>query len=726
MSRSFGLLVAVALTGAVVLWWLNAGAGTENEDGPDPFANAPSRPADETTLTVLTPKLDPARRAERPGPAQAFYDAVEVSPCTLAPRGEQDVSSQVDGVFQEVVVELGQRVRRGQLLGRLDDRQLRPQVALLELRAASRSAELIAKAQRDEADGKVKYARRANRSGLKSVSDLEYQNYLYQRERFTQEMHKAREDREAARQELEKARRLLELHRIRSRLDGEIVKIYKRSGEAVKQGEPLFRIANYRRLRVEGLCKVQQANLIRVGMRALVEPEQRGEQMTELNGHTGAVTGLAVSGDGRWVASGSEDRTVMLWRWPQAVRRAILPHPGEVRAVAFAPRAGGGVGRPAPSAWQLASGCADARLRLWSISPRGRVRGPVVFPTGHEGAIRTVAFSADGKWLATGGEDKRIGVWDVARRKRLYWLHADVDGQGPAHRGAVTAVHFTPDRHLVSAGRDNVLKSWKLGAGSAQLVGQQPGRSGDAAQLGLSPDGRRVLFDHAEELRILDRTDWACLGSFRNRRLGRFQALALFSPSGRLVLAAAGNGRLQLWKVPPTPEITKQLRQGYAHGFRRDSLLPLLALASPPGLAPGWVVPMASRERERPEPSGRSRSRLATKPQLLPQLWGLDGYEVRYFLTPNTAAVTCGAFAPDEAVVFTGGTDQRIRVWAVPPASQWREPIEAEITFVGSQVERGTNTVRVRAELDNPRDPERRLRPGTHARLRLYPETAPQ
>src|SRR5436190_562510 len=104
----------------------------------------------------------------------------------------------VDVVFQELLVTLGSRVTAGQLLGRLDDRQLRPQVEALRIKAESTAAERIARAMRDEADGKIAYALNANKSGLKAVPDLEYRTYLYQRERFAEEMKKAREERLAA------------------------------------------------------------------------------------------------------------------------------------------------------------------------------------------------------------------------------------------------------------------------------------------------------------------------------------------------------------------------------------------------------------------------------------------------------------------------------------------------------------------------------------------------
>jgi WD40 repeat protein len=106
-------------------------------------------------------------------------------------------------------------------------------------------------------------------------------------------------------------------------------------------------------------------------------------------------------------------------------------------------------------------------------------------------------------------------------------------------------------------------------------------------------------------------------------------------------------------------------------------------------------------------------------------LWDLDGREIRHFMTPNPATVTCGAFAPDESVFFTGGTDKVVRVWQVPSATERRHVLEAEITYVSSQVERGTDMVRVRAQLDNPSDPALHLQAGTYAYLRLYPETEP-
>lgn len=416
MRRLLIVVTVVALVSGAVYW---------AQHRPAADAGADAGPAAEAVPLEVgrIPDLPLADVDDEPPPPPALrpaFDPVVLGPCNLFPAGEQEVASPMDGVCQEVLVQLGQQVRRDQLLARLDDRQVVPQLELLRIKAESRSAERVARALYQDADAKVQYALRANQSGLKAVSDLEYKNYLFQRERYEHEMNRAREEREAAAKELDRVGAQLELHRIRSALAGEVVKVHKRDGETVKQAEPLFRIANFDRLRVEGLCKVSQAASLRVDMPALVEPELRGEPLTRLSGHTAAIHALDSSADGRWLASASEDRTVQLWSWPQGTRRGLLRHPVEVHAVRFAPD----VSAP----YVLISGAADGQLRRWAIGADGRAGEPLVFAAAHDGAVRNVAISADGRLVASGGEDRRIGIWEAASGRHLYWLHEEDGG----------------------------------------------------------------------------------------------------------------------------------------------------------------------------------------------------------------------------------------------------------------------------------------------------------
>lgn len=102
----------------------------------------------------------------------------------------------------------------------------------------------------------------------------------------------------------------------------------------------------------------------------------------------------------------------------------------------------------------------------------------------------------------------------------------------------------------------------------------------------------------------------------------------------------------------------------------------------------------------------------------------LPSGEIRHFIIPGASIVHAGAFAPDESVLFTGGSDKIVRVWAVPSLANWQPIYEARLTYVGNQIERGTDRVRICAELVNPSEPGRRLRAGMFATLRIFPETA--
>jgi WD40 repeat protein len=453
-------------------------------------------------------------------------------------------------------LQVGDRVEKGQLVALVN-----PAVAFAEM--AAQVAKLEATSEELVAAGKGKEAAKAqydimvesNRRAPGSVSKAEMT-------KGKAEWDKAEGDEKvksaairSAKAELNKTATALQMHAVRSAIDGVIKILYKNAeGDAVKPNEPIMQIQNPNRLRVEGMLEVQEAQRLSKGMEVIVEAT-RQEPPRVLSGHLSPVTCVAVSkrprkvGDSpQFIVSGSKDHTIHIrdaatgqLRWLQPMRSAVP------LAAACTP--------PASSRNLLLVGDSTGVGRLFNLD--NMKAEPVVLGRRHEGAVNCVAFSADGSLCATGGDDLCLCLWKTETGELLHRLTK-------AHRGPVTSVQFGGAGRLVSAGRDGVLAVWDFEEGKPPVrTVEFEGRSNEVGQLGVSPDGKRVLLDQPSQLRVLS-TDtkqvegWlANPGSTQN-----FATLALFSPDGKSILTNRETaGGLQLWRAPTSEARASELRQ---------------------------------------------------------------------------------------------------------------------------------------------------------------------
>ena len=144
-----------------------------------------------------------------------------------------------------------------------------------------------------------------------------------------------------------------------------------------------------------------------------------GEEVRTLTGHNGAVYGLAFRPDGKVLASASGDRTVKLWEVATGKRLDTFSQPTkEQYTVAFSPD-----GR------RLVAGGVDNRIRLYAVSA-GAVEGTnqlLESKFAHEGAVLRIVFASDGATLLSSAEDRTVKWWDATQLVERGHLDAQSD-----------------------------------------------------------------------------------------------------------------------------------------------------------------------------------------------------------------------------------------------------------------------------------------------------------
>jgi WD40 repeat protein len=373
-----------------------------------------------------------------------------------------------------------------------------------------------------------------------------------------------------------------------------------------------------------------------------------------------AVRGVAFSRDGTWLASGGKDGKVRLWRtglWtPDG--SPLDDDAGEVNAVAFSPVDD-----------LLASAHDSLEAILWDARNHRKMAmglGEAQLTPGHTATVMGVAFSPDGRKLATASVDSTILLWNTSQESERPEMLS-------AHRGQVNSVAFSPDgRWLASCGWDSNVILWDTRHPS-RLASTEAVSAAGIVGIAVDRKGSEwAAVDSTGEVTVGDSGGQESFSTALHRAASYMNVR--FSPDGMILAGAGDDGTIDLWDARNHRPLGEPLRghKGKVYDLAFSSQ-GVLASAGQDGTVILWDV-----ARRRPvqtlyghidevnflafSPDGRRLVSASDDGYLL--VWDVEKRSLLARLNTKSSAILLSvAYSPDGRWIAAGGGDHRVTLW---------------------------------------------------------------
>ncbi|KAF8586931.1 WD40 repeat-like protein [Ramaria rubella] len=396
-----------------------------------------------------------------------------------------------------------------------------------------------------------------------------------------------------------------------------------------------------------------------------------------LEAHTGTVTFVTFSPDGRKLASASNDHTAQLWdvETGTPIGTALEGHSNKLTSITFSPD-----GR------KLASASYDNTVQLWDVET-GTPIGTAL--EGHSVEITSVTFLPDGRKLASASDDNTVQLWDVETGTAI--------GTALEGHSDWTSVTFSHDGgKLASVSRGNTVQLWDVETGTAIGTALE-GHSVWITSITFSSDGRKlatVSFDNTVQL--WDVETGTPIGTALEGHINKFIPIT-FSPDGRKLASASYDNTVQLWDVETATAIGTAL-EGHSDQINSVTFSPdgrKLASASDDKTVQLWDVETGTAIGTALEghsdsikyvtfsPNGKKLASASRDNTV--RLWDVEtGPVIRSALKGHSHFVTSVTFSHDGSKLASASDDKTVQLWDVEKGTTIGSALEGHSSSVSS------------------------------------------
>jgi WD40 repeat protein len=273
--------------------------------------------------------------------------------------------------------------------------------------------------------------------------------------------------------------------------------------------------------------------------------QQASREVLSLRGHADAITALAFDTNGKYLASGSADGAVHVWDAASGEKlSAFAGHVGGVTGLAFEPtppvRGGQGGGRLASTGGESSRG----ELKLWDPST-----GKTLASRAWRNLLAAVAYSPDGKYLATAGHDGDVTSWDAATLRPVRTFKGQTQRTVPW-----TSIALSADGKWLAAGSPaGLVRVWDTATAREFFSALTPAQAGVSGLAFAGPDGRLLAVATADNT-VQGWVTRSGKPAFCLRGHTRSVKAVACSPDGRCLASGGLDRAVKLWDIGPREE----------------------------------------------------------------------------------------------------------------------------------------------------------------------------